>query len=59
EYADWESKKYTDDGRGFAYALSTSTGKKATVTYRFEAFREILKQSTGIEINLHPLKEKK
>lgn len=55
EYAEWDSEKYTKDGRGFAYALSTSTGKKATVHYRFKAFRQILKESTGIDIDIKPL----
>ncbi|MFA0661658.1 DUF262 domain-containing protein [Vibrio splendidus] len=55
DYASWDSNKYNEDGRGFAYSLSTSTGKKATVNYRFEAFREILKQSTGIDIEIKAL----
>lgn len=55
DYAMWDSNKYNEDGRGFAYSLSTSTGKKATVNYRFEAFREILKQSTGIDIEIKAL----
>jgi hypothetical protein len=55
EYAEWESDRYNEDGRGFQYAISTSTGKKVTVRYRFKAFREILKQSTGVDIDLHPL----
>ena len=55
EYAEWDSEKYTKDGRGFAYALSTSTGKKATVFYRFKAFRQILKESTGIDIDIKPM----
>lgn len=54
-YAEWESDRYNEDCRGFQYAISTSTGKKVTVRYRFEAFREILKQSTGVDVDLHPL----
>jgi hypothetical protein len=54
-YAEWESDRYKEDARGFQYAISTSTGKKVTVRYRFEAFREILKQSTGVDVDLHPL----
>lgn len=54
KYAEWESGRYNEDGRGFQYAISTSTGKKVTVRYRFEAFREILKQSTGVDVDLHP-----
>jgi hypothetical protein len=55
KYAEWESDRYKEDARGFQYAISTSTGKKVTVRYRFEAFREILKQSTGVDVDLHPL----
>lgn len=55
DYAVWDSNKYNEDGRGFAYSLSTSTGKKATVNYRFDAFREILKKSTGIDIEIKAL----
>lgn len=57
DYAKWESDKYRDEGRGFLYSISTSTGKNVTVRYRFEAFREILKQSTGVDIQLSPLLE--
>jgi hypothetical protein len=53
-YAVWESDRYNGDGRGFQYAISTSTGKRVTVRYRFEAFREMLKQSTGVDVDLHP-----
>lgn len=48
EYADWHSKTYNETDRGFKDALSTSTGKRITVLYRFEAFAEILKTTTGI-----------
>jgi len=54
-YAKWESEKYHDEGRGFLYSISTSTGKNVTVRYRFEAFREILKQSTDVDVKLQPL----
>lgn len=54
-YALWESDRYNDEERGFLYSISTSTGKSVTVRYRFEAFRQILKQSTGVNIELQPL----
>lgn len=55
DYAKWSSDKYADEGRGFAYSISTSTGKNVTVKYRFEAFKEILKRSTGVDVKLTPL----
>ncbi|CDG99791.1 DUF262 domain-containing protein [Xenorhabdus bovienii] len=57
EYAKWDSARYKDEKRGFLYSISTSTGKKVTIKYRFEAFIEILKKSTGVNIELKPLKE--
>ncbi len=57
EFSTWQSETYLNNNRGFSYALSTSTGKTVTVKYRFEAFKEILKRSSGVEIQLIPLKE--
>ncbi|TKG13283.1 DUF262 domain-containing protein [Vibrio lentus] len=57
ELATWNSDRYAGSDRGFLYSISTSTGKNVTVKYRFEAFREILKQSTGLDIKQVPLKE--
>jgi hypothetical protein len=57
DYAEWESDKYIVEDRGFHYSISTSTGKNVTVRYRFKAFREILKQSTGVDVELQPLIE--
>jgi hypothetical protein len=54
-YAVWESERYSNEQRGFSFSISTSTGKSVTVRYRFEAFRDILKQSTGVDIELQPL----
>lgn len=54
-YADWESTKYEDEGRGLQYSISQSTGKNVTVRFRFESFREILKQSTGVDVELSPI----
>lgn len=55
DYADWESTKYEDEGRGLQYSISQSTGKNVTVRFRFESFREILKQSTGVDVELSPI----
>ncbi|MFV0596823.1 DUF262 domain-containing protein [Shewanella sp.] len=54
-YASWDSERYSNELRGFAFSISTSTGKSVTVKYRFEAFRTILKQSTGVDVDLKPL----
>ncbi|MCP2230636.1 DUF262 domain-containing protein [Erwinia aphidicola] len=58
-YAKWDSELYSQQNRGFMYSISTSTGKKVTVKYRFEAFREILKRSTGINVQLSAIGETK
>ncbi|MBM7014235.1 DUF262 domain-containing protein [Enterobacter cloacae] len=50
EYAQWDSQTYILAKRGFKDSLSTSTGKKTTVMYRFSAFEKILEKSTGIII---------
>lgn len=55
DYAEWESHKYEKEGRGFLYSISQSTGKNVTVRFRFESFREILKQSTGVDVELSPI----
>ena len=55
DYADWESTKYELEGRGLQYSISQSTGKNVTVRFRFESFREILKQSTGVDVELAPI----
>lgn len=55
EYATWDSDIYSESNRGFMYSISTSTGKKVTVSYRFQSFRKILKDSTGLDITLRPL----
>lgn len=58
EYAVWESKTYNEfNDRGLNYALSTSTGKRVTILYRFDSVIEILKQSTGCIIEIRPLTE--
>ncbi|MDD1792757.1 DUF262 domain-containing protein [Enterovibrio sp. ZSDZ42] len=55
EYASWESEKYQSANRGFMYSISSSTGKRPTILYRFEAFKNILKESTGIEASVIPV----
>ncbi|MFS1878817.1 DUF262 domain-containing protein [Vibrio splendidus] len=55
DYARWESEKYESANRGFTYSISSSTGKRPTILYRFEAFKNILKQSTGVEANIVPV----
>ncbi|MBL4829038.1 MAG: DUF262 domain-containing protein [Aliivibrio sp.] len=57
EYANWSSDTYRDAGRGFHYSLSTSTGKKVTILYKFEAIRNIVIQTTGCTIDIKPLIE--
>ena len=54
-YAKWESSKYENESRGFQYSISQSTGKTVTVRFRFESFKEMLKQSTGVDLELAPL----
>lgn len=56
EYATWNSPNYEDGIRGFKYSISTSTGKRATVLYRFDSMIEILKRSANIELNFTPLR---
>ncbi|HFO6513803.1 TPA: hypothetical protein ACHY69_000649, partial [Escherichia coli] len=50
-YAKWESDTYEKDDRGFRDSISTSTGKRISVVYRFDAFLNILGKSTGITID--------
>ncbi|OUR63349.1 hypothetical protein A9Q74_01315 [Colwellia sp. 39_35_sub15_T18] len=55
EYATWNSDRYEDGIRGFKYSISTSTGKRATVLYRFDSMIGILKNSLNIELKFNPL----
>ncbi|HHX8294141.1 TPA: DUF262 domain-containing protein [Vibrio diabolicus] len=55
EYAKWQSPAYVNSDRGLYYALSNSTGKKVTISYRFEAISNILTQTTGCTIDIKPL----
>ncbi|MGP9438281.1 DUF262 domain-containing protein, partial [Ewingella sp. AOP8-B2-18] len=56
-YSTWISQSYIDTNRGLQYAISSSTGKRVTILYRFESILNIIKQTTGCEINIDPLKE--
>nr|WP_320126707.1 DUF262 domain-containing protein [uncultured Shewanella sp.] len=55
EYAEWLSQVYANSDRGLHYALSTSTGKKVTISYRFESIMNILEQTTGCKIDIKPI----
>ncbi|WP_016957541.1 DUF262 domain-containing protein [Catenovulum agarivorans] len=55
EYAEWLSPVYAKSDRGLHYALSTSTGKKVTINYRFESIMNILEQTTGCKIDIKPI----
>ncbi|HEJ9627181.1 TPA: DUF262 domain-containing protein [Proteus mirabilis] len=55
EFATWESDKYQIENRGFMYSISASTGKRVTILYRFNAFRNIIKKSTGIDVDIKPV----
>ncbi|MDN2666476.1 DUF262 domain-containing protein [Vibrio sp. 14N.309.X.WAT.E.F5] len=55
DYAEWKSPAYVNSDRGLYYALSNSTGKKVTISYRFEAISNILAQTTGCTIDIKPL----
>lgn len=55
DYSEWISAAYRDSDRGLSYALSTSTGKKVTIYYRFEAISKILQETTGCKVEIKPL----
>ncbi|ELD1798669.1 DUF262 domain-containing protein [Vibrio fluvialis] len=57
EFSTWESDYYSGEKRGFAYSLSSSTGKRVTIKYRFDAFRNILKKTTGVDVDILPVLE--
>ncbi|MDC5842150.1 DUF262 domain-containing protein [Vibrio europaeus] len=57
DLTDWTSEIYGDANRGFNYSLSTSTGKRVTVLYRFEAFAKILNQTLNMRVEIKPMKE--
>lgn len=56
EYAAWESANYQSfNDRGLNYALSTSTGKRVTILYRFESIIEILKRTTDCTVEIQAI----
>lgn len=55
EYSEWLSPIYASSDRGLHYALSTSTGKKVTINYRFESIINILEKTTGCKIDIKPI----
>jgi len=55
EYAEWLSPVYANSDRGLHYALSSSTGKKVTINYRFESIINILEQTTSCKIDIKPI----
>ncbi|WP_202742153.1 DUF262 domain-containing protein [Acinetobacter calcoaceticus] len=56
EYAAWESANYQSfNDRGLNYALSTSTGKRVTILYRFESIIEILKRTTDCTVEIQTI----
>jgi len=58
-YAKWTSESYINAERGLGYALSSSTGKRVTILYRFEAILNIIYNTTGRRITIKPLVEMK
>ncbi|EKT64540.1 DUF262 domain-containing protein [Providencia burhodogranariea] len=54
-FADWDSDKYQEENRGFMYSITASTGKRVTILYRFDTFINILKKTTGIEVDIKPV----
>ena len=54
EFAHWSSDAYNDKNRGLNYSLSTSTGKKVTIEYRFESIMKIIELTTGCKIKIIP-----
>jgi len=49
-YVDWISESYNDSDKDFDYAISQSTGKKATILYRFDNFISLIQDITNKEV---------
>ncbi|TNG88017.1 DUF262 domain-containing protein, partial [Pasteurellaceae bacterium USgator41] len=49
-YVDWISESYSDSDKDFDYAISQSTGKKATILYRFDNFVSLIQDITSKEV---------
>ncbi|MBD8216261.1 DUF262 domain-containing protein [Erwinia persicina] len=52
DFSEWLSQSYIDANRGLHYALSNSTGKRVTILYRFESIINIIKMTTGCELEI-------
>ncbi|MDX2370948.1 MAG: DUF262 domain-containing protein [Colwellia sp.] len=59
KYAIWDSLVYQETERGLSYSLSTSTGKKVTINYRFNSILNILQLTTGCKVEVNKLSELK
>ncbi|MGC8042426.1 DUF262 domain-containing protein [Salmonella enterica] len=49
-YVDWISESYSDSDKDFDYAISQSTGKKATILYRFDNFISLIQDVTNKKV---------
>jgi hypothetical protein len=56
-YATWDSPRYMEQGRGFSYSISLSTGKKATVLYRFNSLLTMLEGILDEPVNFYGMVE--
>lgn len=56
-YATWDSSRYEELQRGFNYSISLSTGKKATVLYRFNSLLKMLEIVLGESVNFRGIAE--
>lgn len=54
-FSKWESEAYESAERGLHYSISTSTGKRVTVLYRFKSILNIIKETTDCDITIEPL----
>ncbi|MFA0074902.1 DUF262 domain-containing protein [Vibrio cyclitrophicus] len=56
--AEWESDVYKEQGRGFNYSISNSTGKRVTVLYRFRSIVNMLNNIDNFDFSPVGLLEK-
>lgn len=55
DFATWDSNTFEEAERGLQYALSTSTSKRVTVLFRFDAILNIINKTINSEIQIVPL----
>lgn len=55
----WISDTYTEQNRGFDYAISNSTSKRVTVLYRFRSVVNLINEVTKMDFKPQPLLEHK